>query len=60
MGENRHPSDVDEGMEGHAGLQGAEQHEMEAISREEEETEEAADRAEDEEKAAEGRAGTAR
>ena len=53
---NRYPSDVDEEMEGHAGLQSAERHEMEAVI-EEEQAEESADGAESEEKAAESRAG---
>ena len=59
MGESRHPSDADKGMEGHAGLQSAERHEMEAVIEEEEETEQAADRAESE-KASGGRGNAAR
>jgi hypothetical protein len=55
MAEKQHPSDVDEGMEGHAGLQSAERHEMEAVAGDEEEAEEAADRAESEEDTAERR-----
>jgi len=47
--QSRHPSDVDKGMEGHAGRQRAERHEMEAVIDEEEETEEAIEQADEEE-----------
>jgi hypothetical protein len=43
------PKEVGQTMEGHAGLQSAEEHELEAVEEDEEEKEEAVERAEHEE-----------